>query len=264
MYEYDRLDSILNILRSDRSASVTNLAQQLYVSESTIRRDLNTLTSKGLVRRVFGGVVLLENEQANSMYVPFYSSTMNNFQLKSTIAKKAIDFVEDGDTIMLDASMTVGLMIPYLKHFSGLTIITNASTAMAGLQDLDAKIYCTGGQMLRNSQGYVGKYAEKMICSFHANKLFFTTRGLSREGNISEGSEEEMSVHRTMLDHSYKHIMLCDSTKFGYIFNYYLGTLNEIDEFVSDIPFDVWLAEHPNQKNKMGSQANPSNPQLKE
>lgn len=259
MYEFDRLQSILDILKQNRSASVNHLSKELYVSESTIRRDLNALESKGLVRRVFGGVVLLENERDDTPYVPFHSSTMNNYQLKRMVAERALDFVEDGDTIMLDASMTVSLMIPYLKRFSGLTVITNASTAMAGLQDLDAKVYCTGGLMLRNSQGYVGSRAEMTIRSFYASKLFFSTRGISSQGFISEGSEEESSLHRTMLQHSKKHIMLCDSNKFGLQFSYILGRLDdEVDELVSDKPYDAWRRQHMGEEESAPAENQPA------
>lgn len=61
--EFGRLQEILNILSENRSCTVSSLAQRLYVSEATIRRDLNALEKQGHVRRVFGGVVLIQNDQ---------------------------------------------------------------------------------------------------------------------------------------------------------------------------------------------------------
>lgn len=233
MYEFDRLQAILEYLREKRSASVHSLADQLYVSEATIRRDLNALETQGRVRRVFGGVKLLDNDRTD---VPFHANAMENYDIKSAIAVKALDFIHDGDVLMLDASFTVSLLLPHLTRFSGLTIITNANMTMPGLQELDAKVYCTGGLMLRNSQGFIGDYAETMIRNFHADKLFFTCRGLSFEGQMSELSAEETSLHRVMMQHSSTKILLCDSTKFGRQYCYNLGNLNDVDEFISDKP----------------------------
>ena len=237
MYEYDRLKSILEILKINRSATVEELAKKLYVSDTTIRRDLNKLESRGFVRRVFGGVVLLDNDRSD---IPFYSATDNNYTQKSIVAKMAVDYIQDGDVLMLDASMTVSLLIPHLRRFTGLTIITNASMSMPGLQDLDAKIYCTGGLALRNSQGYVGCYAENNIRNFHAEKLFFTCRGLTTDGYMCEQSAEEVELHKVMFKHSYKHILLVDSTKFGKQYCYSLGTLDNVDVFLSDGHFPGW------------------------
>ena len=68
MYEYDRLREILNILSENKSASVQMLAERLYVSAATVRRDLNVLEKQGQVRRVFGGVVLMENDIPNTAF----------------------------------------------------------------------------------------------------------------------------------------------------------------------------------------------------
>ena len=234
MFEFDRLQSILEYLRENRSASVRDLSNKLFASEATIRRDLNALEKQGRVRRVFGGVVLLDNSRPD---VPFHSTAMENYDIKSAIAKDALRFIHDGCVIMMDASLTVSLLLPHLIRFSGLTIITNANMTMPGMQDLDAKIYCTGGLMLRNSQGYVGAYAETMIRNFHADLLFFTCRGLSQEGQMSELSAEETALHRVMMQNSSKRILLCDSTKFGQQYCYVLGTLDEVDHVISDKSF---------------------------
>ena len=69
VYEYNRLQGILDILEACKSISIHNLAQKLYVSETTIRRDLNELQKQGKVRRVFGGVLLMERDLVTT---PFY------------------------------------------------------------------------------------------------------------------------------------------------------------------------------------------------
>ena len=234
MYEFDRLREILNVLTQTKSASVRMLAQKLYVSDATVRRDLNALEKQGLVRRVFGGVVLIEGDQKE---IPFFAQLAQGDEHKEGIALEAIERIHNGDVLMLDASSTVGRMIRHLKRFQRLTIITNSGITMSGLQELDAKIIISGGLMMRNSQGFVGNYAEEMVRNFNADLFFFSCGGLSADGRISDLISEETSIRRVMLSHSRKRILLCDSSKFGRECCYNLCTTDEVDEIISDQPF---------------------------
>lgn len=210
------------------------LGQKLYVSEATVRRDLNALEKQGLVRRVFGGVVLIEGDQKE---IPFYAQLAQGDDLKEGIALEAIKHIKNGDVLMLDASSTVSRMIRHLKRFQRLTIITNSGMTMSGLQELDAKVLLTGGLMMRNSQGFVGNYAEEMVRNFNADLFFFSCGGLSVDGRVSDMISEETSIRRVMLSHSRKRVLLCDSSKFGRECCYNLCTMDDVDEFISDQPF---------------------------
>ncbi len=234
MYEFDRLKEILAILTQSKSASVRMLGQKLYVSEATVRRDLNALEKQGLVRRVFGGVVLIEGDQKE---IPFYAQLAQGDEHKENIALTAIERVKNGDVLMLDASSTVSRMIRHLKRFQRLTIITNSGITMSGLQELDAKVIITGGLMMRNSQGFVGCYAEDMVRSFNADLCFFSCGGLSADGRVSDMISEETSIRRVMMRHARRRILLCDSSKFGRECCYNLCTVDDVDEIISDQPF---------------------------
>lgn len=233
MLEYSRLSEILNILSQKKSSSVRSLAQTLYVSDATVRRDLNVLEKQGHVRRVFGGVILLENDQKE---LPFYGHTSEDAG-KGEIALKAVERINNGDVIMLDASSTVNAMIRHLKRFKGLTIITNSALTAGGLQELDAKVFVTGGYMLRNSQGFVGSFAENMVRNYNADLMFFTCGGLTMDGRCTDAANDEMSIRRVMMKHSKKHILLCDSGKFGKEYCFNVCSMDEVDELISDAPF---------------------------
>lgn len=233
MYEYDRLKEILNILAEHKSASVHSLAQQLYVSDATVRRDLNLLEKQGQVRRVFGGVILLETDQKG---LPFYGHTTLDAS-KEEIALKAIEFVKNGDVLMLDASSTSNALIRHLRRFKGLTIITNSAITSGGLQELDAKVFITGGYMPRNTQGFIGSFAEDMIRNFQADTFFFSCDGLALDGRVTDASHEAISIRRLMMHCSRKHILLCDSSKFGLDHCYNICALKDLDVLISDAPF---------------------------
>ena len=233
MYEFDRLREILNILSEHKSYSVHDLAKKLYVSEATVRRDLNRLEKQGQVRRVFGGVILLENDH---MDTAFHGRSTLDPDLDN-IAQQATQYIKNGDVLMLDASSSSSALIRYLKRFRGLTIITNSAITTGGLQDLDAQVYITGGYMPRNSQGFVGSYAEEMIRNFKADTLFLSCAGLSLSGRVSDATSDENAIRRVMMQHASKRILLCDSAKFGKEFCYNLCTLEDVDALVSDAPF---------------------------
>ena len=153
------------------------------------------------------------------------------------IAVKAVERIKNGDVIMLDASSTSNALIRHLKRFKGLTIITNSALTAGGLQELDARVFVTGGYMPRNSQGFVGNFAESMIRNYHADVLFFSCGGISMDGVCSDVVSDEMNIRRVMLRHSRKHILLCDSSKFGKQNCFNLCTLDDVDELISDAPF---------------------------
>ena len=233
MYEIDRLRHILNILSEDKSASVQMLAEKLYVSAATVRRDLNILEKQGQVRRVFGGVILMENDHAATA---FHGRSTKASELDE-IAQTAATHIKSGDTIMLDASSTACAIIPHLKRFRNLTIITNSAVSTAGLQDLDAQVFVTGGFMPKNSQGHVGFYAEEMIRNFKADILFFTCAGLAADGCFYDKTDTEASMHKIMMRHSLRRILLCDSGKFCREPCYAVAHLDDIDVLISDAPF---------------------------
>ncbi len=233
MLEYNRLSEILKLLSETKSSSVRELAQQLYVSDATVRRDLNILEKQGHVRRVFGGVILLESDQKE---LPFYGHTTAETS-KETIALKAVELIRNGDVIMIDASSTANAMIRHLNRFKNLTIVTNSAMTVGGLQELDARVFVTGGYMPRHSQGFVGNYAEAMIRSYNADLFFFTCGGLSMDGVASDSISEEMSIRRVMMKQSRKNVLLCDSTKFGLTHTFNLCTLDDVDALISDAPF---------------------------
>ena len=129
------------------------------------------------------------------------------------------------------------LLLRHLKRFKNITIITNSAVTAAGLQDLDAKVFVTGGYMPKNSQGFVGNYAAEMARNFNADLFFFSCGGITEDGLVSEVAYEEMSIRKIMMRQSKKNILMCDSGKFGLKYSYNLCTMDDIDVLISEVPF---------------------------
>lgn len=234
MFEAERLQKILKFLDGKQAVSVQQLAQELFVSCTTIRRDLNELQRQGLVKRIHGGAVLIAGD---AQELPLYMRKKQNSAAKELIALRAVAHIRDGQVLFLDASSTVQHLVPHLAGFRDLTIITNGLKTAQELSALPHKVYCTGGLQLHNSSAYVGHIAERTIREFNADLFFFSSRGLSADGRITDASGEETQLRRVMLEHSKKHIFLCDSSKFGTDFCHNLCKLQQVDVFISNEPY---------------------------
>ena len=122
MYNLERQKEILEILEHHKSISVNALAQMLYVSHPTVRRDLTLLEEQGKVHRTHGGVVLRKTSDSE---IPLMFREDQNNAAKRIIAEKAAPLIHDGDVIFLDASSTASYLIPHLEKLKDIVVITN-------------------------------------------------------------------------------------------------------------------------------------------
>jgi len=207
----ERRERILDILEKQRTSTVRDLAKALYISEASIRRDLESLEKAGLVRRIYGGVVL---EKYKNGVIPLQMRDGDHSAAKDELARQAAELVNDGDTLMLDASSTVRRMIRYLKDKNDLKIITNNLVIFNEWQG-SGQLYCTGGQYNEKNAAFFGQSAENYLQSLHADWCFFSSQGLSLDGEISDASEAETSLRQVMLARSRHQVFLCDASKVG-------------------------------------------------
>ncbi|MFC1976608.1 DeoR/GlpR family DNA-binding transcription regulator, partial [Chloroflexota bacterium] len=120
---FERRQQILKLLQKQSSAKVSELAELLRVSEATIRKDLTALDEAQQLTRVRGGAALSD---VNQTYNPVLTAKAKvNAIAKQHIARWAATMVEDGDSILLDASTSVLHMAPFLQERRNLTIFTN-------------------------------------------------------------------------------------------------------------------------------------------
>ena len=231
MLEYERLDHILEYLRQNQTVTVKTLAKRLYASEATVRRDLNELERRGLVKRLHGGAALVEGAARE---LPLYVRQQQNADAKRNIASKAAQYIQSGQVIFLDASSTVMNLVKHFENFENLTIITNGVKTAQELSNLPHKTYCTGGLMLHHSSAYVGDYTADFIRHFNADVFFFSSRGLSEDGRITDASVEETYVRRVMFEQSQKKIFLCDNSKLGQVYCCNLCRLDQVDAYISE------------------------------
>ena len=167
MLAIERRNAILSKLYLDGKVIVSALSQEFDVTEETIRRDLDKLDKEGLVKKSYGGAVLVQNFSTD---LPHSVRKKANVEAKQKIAEKISTLFQDGDCIMLDASSTALLLLNYIRNLKNITLITNSVEALIELSDKDDwNVFSTGGKLKKGSLSLVGPSAEKTIRSFHVD-----------------------------------------------------------------------------------------------
>lgn len=223
---------ILELLKEKGHASVSDISENIYASESTVRRKLTALQEKGLVMRTHGGAKLSEK----SSYLPSFAYRVDlNVNEKKRIALLAVKEISDGDVIFIDGSTTAFYMAHYLSEFSNIKVVTNGIDLLSVLAEQHIPAFSTGGRISEiNNAVLVGATTINALTDMHADKVFFSAQCIGKDGNIYDNSEDECEIRRVMMRNSDKSIFLCDSAKIGKSATFRLGNINEMDLVISD------------------------------
>lgn len=229
----DREKQILEILLKEKKVSVQELAGALFVSEPSIRRDLQSLERQNLIKRIHGGAVLDESALSKNK-IPFLIREYEQSDAKTVIAKKAIALIADGDVVFLDASTSCYYLIPYLASKTNITVITNGVKALIKLAEYGIAAISTGGTLLNNCLALVGEDAHKTIDTYNADVALFSCRGVSDDGYITDISAEENNVRKKMIRHAKRSYLLCASDKIGKAYFHNLCHTDDITGIVRE------------------------------
>ena len=201
----------------------------IYTSEATIRRDIQKLEAKGAVKSVYGGVVITEYQNSP---VPIYLRDKENSASKERIAEEAARLVRDNSTVIFDSSSTVRRMCKHIKDRQGLTVITNNLRVCEELRESKVKVICTGGTLIPKRDCFAGHFSEDFIKKIKADMLFFSSQGMSENGDVTDSSEEEIALRRVMFASSKEQYFLCDPSKVGKEFPFVLCHVNDITKTI--------------------------------
>ena len=227
----DRENSILEYLSQNREATIEELCAKLFVSAPTIRRDLRALANSGKIIRTHGGA-FLNNLPWES--TPQELREKEFVAEKDIIAKKCLDLINDGDTVMIDASSTGLQLIKLLGTKSSIIVVTNSTKASLISTKTGIKTFVTGGETSKTSFGYIGSFAEEFIRKFNADICFFSVSSLTPDGRLTDNSVLENQISKAMIAASKKSVLLLNSQKIGAPQFNTLCTLNDIDFVASE------------------------------
>lgn len=230
-----REKEILTLLVAQKQVTVRELAQKLYASESSVRRDLARLEAQQLIRRTHGGAVLEENG-VSALKIPFALREMEQSGAKAVMAQQAAERIRDYDVLFLDASSSAYRLVPYLASKRHLTVITNGVRTLVRLGELGIRAISTGGRLLPSGYALVGAEAVCTVSHFHANAAFFSCRGLSLDGTATDISDAENDVRQHMIAQSHRAYLMCTSPKIGHTYFHTLCTLRDVTDVISECP----------------------------
>lgn len=227
-----RREKIFELIKEDGSAKVVSLAKIFKVTEPTIRQDLEKLEEDGLVIREHGGAYL-KNVDLNVSTVSL--ANQENMDKKEVIAQKCLEFIEQGDTIILDSGSTTSEIARKLKGFKGLTVITNAlNIALILGGEPGIEVIVTGGEFKPPTLSLTGQKAADFFEGINAQKLFLAAAGISLKAGLTYPSISDLVVKKAMIEAAEVTYLVADSTKFGKSAFASLGALSLIDYIITD------------------------------
>lgn len=223
-----RQKQILEIIGHEKFATVDSLSKKLFVSLPTIRRDLGELQKQGLITRSHGGACVRSLDDT-----PFDFRSGRVPSVKLSMAKAAAALIQSGETVFIDGSTSCLHIADNIPE--NVTVVTNGvKTALALAQRDNITVYCTGGELIKNSMSYAGVRAEQFADDFYFDKMFFSSSALDSEGNVTDYSFAETSLRRKVMQKSRQKIFLCDKSKHGKAQGCFVATLSDIDTIISD------------------------------
>lgn len=211
-----RRERIEQVVRERERVTVEALAELLGTSRETIRRDLTELAERGRVRKIHGGATVSEPRVLDpDVEGSFQGRLMENADAKRTVARRAIQLFQPGDTLFVDTGTTTLWFAEELSTATGLTIITN-STAIAALaaRGQSNSTFLIGGEYRADGTENLGPLAVEQIGQFHAIHAVLAVGSIETVG-ILDYDVREADVARAMIAQAKSVTVLADASKFG-------------------------------------------------
>lgn len=210
--EHARAETILSSLEKSGRITVAELSRRLGVSAVTIRKDLENLEQRAMVRRVRGGAVSVSSADEGAFEMRLRQARA----AKKAIAARAAEVVQDGDVIAMDASTTCYFLAEELLERRNLMVITNGlRSAMLFMENSSAMVLMPGGVLRRSAGSMVGPIGDVLAARGRIDKGFFGVKSISTTHGLMDHAIEEADAKRYMVRACAAVYGLFDSTKVG-------------------------------------------------
>ncbi|AXY26631.1 DeoR family transcriptional regulator [Suicoccus acidiformans] len=211
MLTSERHRYILEELNEKSSVKLTQLAEEMKVSESTVRRDLSALEDEGLLTRIHGGA---QRKFNIAIEASMQEKEILNLDAKNRIAHAASLLVEDGDCLFIDAGTTTLAMIAHLGGYQDLLVVTNGISQADYLSQMNIETILLGGRVRPNTGAIVGETARQQLASYHCHKAFLGINGVDYRYGLTTPKWDEAVIKQQANKQSIQTFILADSTKF--------------------------------------------------
>ena len=212
MLTEERHQLILQLLNDRNAVTVSELSALLHISESTIRRDLNTLSEMGKLNKVFGGATSLA--QSSGIFetaVAKRAVTMS--EEKTAIGEYAATLIHDDDFVYIDAGTTTLRLIDFIENRNA-TYVTNGIIHAQRLIQKQLNAYVIGGKIKPLTEAVVGASGINSLEGLNFTKAFMGTNGIDLKAGFTTPDIDEARIKETAVRKSYMTFVLADHTKF--------------------------------------------------
>jgi len=237
----NRLTQLKDLIQRRKRISSKELADTLFCSISTLRRDLIYLEQQGLIRRVHGEVIL---NNPNTVEPAQYLRSSQNLRQKKSLAILARDFIGPGMCIYLDSSTTVFELCDLIKNINNLIVLTNGlnvATRLASVGNDSIRTFIVSGEIQHNSSSVINiEFENPLIQHFNIDIAFCSASGIDNNG-VYESNMNQAFSKKSVMDKAENTILLLDSSKFNVKGFFKINNLNCYKTIISnqDPPKDM-------------------------
>ncbi|WP_044179947.1 L-fucose operon activator [Phytobacter massiliensis] len=227
-----RQHSLLQLLTRHDTLTTEALASELGVSKETIRRDLKALQTQGKIVRRHGRARLLHTQQDGGE--PFYARRKSHYADKADIARHALNWIEKGMTLALDASSTCFHLARQLPDIP-LTVFTNSLPVcqeMARRQHIT--LICSGGRLERKNRCYVNPALAAQLKPLEIDLFIFSCEGVDANGEMWDSTPYNASWKAHLLRRAHQSLLLIDKSKFYRASEAKIGSLAQVTQLITD------------------------------
>ncbi len=232
----------MRTLRSSGRVDAAEIAAELRVTNETVRKDLIQLERQGLLRRVHGGAVPIEQLS----YEPDVAARTEFADAKQRIAMAAFAHLPaDGGSVLLDAGSTTSRLADIFPSDRSLIVFTNTlPIALTLLARPNLTVHTIGGRLRGPTSAEVGPWADRTLRELNVDVAFLGTNGISLDRGLTTPDPAEAATKRLMLSSARQRILLADHSKVGLVSLCKHGELSDVDLLItdSDLPDDQRVA----------------------
>jgi DeoR family transcriptional regulator, fructose operon transcriptional repressor len=230
MQTHERRSKLIDLIRIRGFAGLEELVKELGVSESTVRRDLDTLEEQGAAKRTHGGVLY---SGGMPRLAEFDERQPSHWAAKRAIAARAAAAIADGETVLLDGGTTTYEVARLLVGRS-LQVVTN-SLPVANLFASEARtdLVLLGGYVSPRTGVCLGPYANELLGRLHVTTTVLSAAGITQDG-LFNAHLLLAETEQAMLRAAGRVMVVADSSKFGRKSLTLVSGLDAIDQLVCD------------------------------
>lgn len=209
----NRREFIISKIQTAGKVKVGEIAKECGVSEVSVRKDLESLEAEGQLKRIHGGAVALNKLYVNMDISERYKT---NSQAKRRVAERVAEFIEDNDTVFMNAGTTLTYVLRAIKGKKNVSIVTNSiQNATEAASHASFNVILLGGVVDSKYQFTYGSDAEKQLENYHATKCILSVDGVSPKSGLTLYYANEAPLARQMIKSAASVIVVADESKVG-------------------------------------------------